>query len=72
MATMDAIQKINTSAADGGLKAVLEQAKVNPLLVTVIMDEGVENLMEFSNYFTKDGFEAETLSLRDKVESFRG
>jgi hypothetical protein len=72
MATMDAIQKINTSAADGGLKAVLEQAKVNPLLVTVIMDEGVENLMEFSNYFTKDGFEAETLSLRDKVESLRG
>ena len=60
MATMDAIQKINTSAADGGLKAVLEQAKVNPLLVTVIMDEGVENLMEFSNYFTKDGFEALT------------
>ena len=72
MATMEAIQKIDTSAADGGLKAVLTQAKVNPLLVDVIMKEGVEDLMEFSNYFTKDGYEAETISLRDKVESLQG
>ena len=71
MATQMDIQNVDVTLADGGLKAVLEMSKVNPLLIAQITKEGVEDLADFSAFFTQAGYEAETESFRDKVETVK-
>jgi len=71
MATQMDIQIVDVTLADGGLKAVLEMSKVNPLLIDQIAKEGVEDLADFSAFFTQAGYEAETASFRDKVETLK-
>ena len=72
MASSQQIANVNQSAADGGLKQVLEAAKVNQAIVKILMeDEEIGNLAEFSSYFTKDGYEEEAVTLRDRVEALK-
>ena len=72
MATMQMIEKVQANAADGGLASVLEVSRVHQLVVDLIKNEGVQDLTEFSTYFTQDGYEKEAGELCDQVESLKG
>ena len=72
MASSQQIATINQAAPDGGLKQVFETAKLNPAIVKILLEEEeVSNLAEFSSFFTKDGYEDEAVTLRDRVETLK-
>ena len=72
MASSQQVASINQATPDGGLKQVFETAKLNPEIVKILMEEEeLTNLAEFSSFFTKDGYEAEAVTLRDRVEALK-
>ena len=72
MASSQQVASINQATPDGGLKQVLETAKLNPEVVKILVEEEeVTNLAEFSSFFTKDGYGAEAVTLRDRVEALK-
>lgn len=71
MANMMMAEKVDVKVADGGLAQVMKMAKVHEELIQLFKDEGVENLMEFSSFFTRDKYEDEAVTYRDKVESLK-
>ena len=44
MAVVYTVATVDTTTPDGGLSQVLESCKVNPLIVTQIQKEGVDDL----------------------------
>ena len=72
MASSQQVASINQATPDGGLKQVLETAKLNPEVVKILVEEEeVTNLAEFSSFFTKDGYEEEAVTLRNRVEALK-
>ena len=72
MASFQMVEKVEVNTADGGLEKVLALAKVHASLVQLVKDGGIENLMEFSSYFSKDKYEQEAVTFRDQVEALKG
>ena len=69
---MAMVEQVDSKAVDGGLAKVLELAKVHADLIKLFKEEeGVENLVEFSSFFTKDGYEEEAVTFRNKVDSLK-
>jgi hypothetical protein len=62
---------VNTAVEDGGLNQVLELTTVNSKIVEKIKSEGVVNLVEFTNLWTKSEYEKETLEYRDEVDELK-
>ena len=72
MASSQQVASINQATPDGGLKQVFETAKLNPEVVKILVEEEeVTNLAEFSSFFTKDGYEEEAVTLRNRVEALK-
>ena len=71
-ATMTQIEQVNVNVADGGLSKALELNKVHADLIQLVKDEGVENLMEFSSYFSKEKYEEEATEFCGKVQAVQG
>ena len=71
MAVVYTVATVDTTTPDGGLSQVLESCKVNPLIVTQIQKEGVDDLSDFSSMFTQSGYEDEAKTFRDKVEELK-
>ena len=63
--------QVNVNAEDGGMKQVLELTSVHDLIVQKLKAEGVTNLIEFANLWTKDKYEEEALQYRDEVEELK-
>lgn len=68
MAVVYTVATVDTTTMDGGLHQVLDSCKVNPLIVTQIKTEGVDDLSDFSSMFTQGGYEEEAKTFRDKIE----
>jgi hypothetical protein len=71
-ATMIQVEKVDVKAADGGLAKTLELSKVHADLVQLVKSEGVEDLMEFSSYFSREKFEEEATEFVNKVVALQG
>ena len=72
MASSQQVAAINQATPDGGLKQVLEAAKLNPLIIKLLMEEEeLTNLAEFYSFFTTDGYEEEAVTLRDRMEALK-
>ena len=71
MASMTMAALVNTAVEDGGLNQVLELTTVNSKIVEKIKSEGVVNLVEFTNLWTKSEYEKETLEYRDEVDELK-
>ena len=56
MASMTMAALVNTAVEDGGLNQVLELTTVNSKIVEKIKSEGVVNLVEFTNLWTKSEY----------------
>ena len=62
---------VNSSAEDGGLAQVFTLTGVNSLIAAKLTAEGVTTLMEFTNMWTKAGYETEATEYRNEVESLK-
>ena len=62
---------VNSSAEDGGLAQVFTVTGVNSLITAKLTAEGVTTLMEFTNMWTKAGYETEATEYRNEVESLK-
>ena len=62
---------VNSSAEDGGLAQVFTLTGVNSLITAKRTAEGVTTLMEFTNMWTKAGYETEATEYRNEVESLK-
>ena len=71
MASMQMVAGVNASAEDGGLSQVLTLTDVNAFFIEKLKTEGVKTFMEFTNMWTKAGYEAEALAYRDGVEALK-
>ena len=71
MAVVYTVATVDTTTMDGGLHQVLDSCKVNPLIVTQIKTEGVDDLSDFSSMFTQGGYEEEAKTFRDKIEALK-
>ena len=71
MASMTMAALVSTAVEDGGLNQVLELTTVNSKIVEKIKSEGVVNLVEFTNLWTKGEYEKEILEYRDEVDELK-
>ena len=71
MASMQMAANVNSSAEDGGLAQIFTLTGVNPLTTAKLKAEGVTTL-EFTNMWTKAGYETEATQYRDETESMKG
>ena len=71
MASMQMAASANSSAEDGGLSQVFTLTDVNTLITEKLKAEGVKTLMEFTNMWTKAGYETEATEYRNEVESLK-
>jgi len=62
---------VNSSAEDGGLAQIFTLTGVNSLITAKLTAEGVTTLMEFTNMWTKAGYETEATEYRNEVESLK-
>lgn len=72
MASMQMAAGVNASVEDGGLSQVLALTDVNALIIEKLKTEGVKTLIEFTNVWTKAGYEKEAADYREEVESLKG
>ena len=56
MASLTMAAQVNVNAEDGGMKQVLELTSVHDLIVQKLKAEGVTDLIEFANLWTKDKY----------------
>ena len=71
MASMQMAATVNSSAEDGGLAQIFTLTGVNSLITAKLTAEGVTTLMEFTNMWTKAGYETEATEYRNEVESLK-
>ena len=71
MASMQMAAGVNSSAEDGGLSQVFTLTDVNSLITAKLKAEGVKTLMEFTNMWTKAGYETEATQYRDEIETMK-